>query len=71
VFRLNKFIVLKFGLFIGKCYDNGGLFCLSVIDDCSNVANSISCSELNVGDQSCSTFVMLILIVLFICLSLI
>jgi hypothetical protein len=41
VFESNKFIVSKFGVFIGKGYDNGGLFCLSVIDDCNNVANSI------------------------------
>jgi hypothetical protein len=50
VFELNKFIVLKFGIFTGKCYDSGGLFCLSVNDDCNNVANSISYSELNVGE---------------------
>jgi hypothetical protein len=41
VFESNKFIVSKFGVFIGKGYDNGGLFRLSVIDDCNNVANSI------------------------------
>jgi hypothetical protein len=50
VFELNKFIVSKFGMFIGKGYDSGGLFCLSVIDDCNNNANSISCSEMNVGE---------------------
>jgi hypothetical protein len=50
VFESNKFIISKFGLFIGKCYDNGGLFCLSVADDCNDVANSISYSELNVRD---------------------
>jgi hypothetical protein len=50
VFELNKFIVLKFGIFTGKCYDSGGLFWLSVNDDCNNVANSISYSELNVGE---------------------
>jgi hypothetical protein len=47
MFELNKFFVLKFGLFIGKGYDNGGLFCLLVIDNCNNLANSISYSELN------------------------
>jgi hypothetical protein len=46
----NKFIILKFGLFIGKGYDNSGLFCLSVVDNCNNVANSVSYSELNEGD---------------------
>jgi hypothetical protein len=50
VFESNKFIVSKFGLFIGKGYDSGGLFCLSVADDCNNVANSVSYSELNVGE---------------------
>jgi hypothetical protein len=33
VFESNKFIVSKFGLFIGKGYDTGGLFLLSVVDD--------------------------------------
>jgi hypothetical protein len=49
VFESNKFIISKFGMFIGKGYDSGGLFRLSVIDDCNNMANSISCSEINVG----------------------
>jgi hypothetical protein len=31
VFESNKFIVSKFGLFIGKGYDSGGLFRLSVM----------------------------------------
>jgi hypothetical protein len=52
VFESNKFIVLKFGMFIGKGYDSGGLFCLSVIDGCNNMANSISCSEMNVGEAA-------------------
>jgi hypothetical protein len=39
VFESNKFITLNFGMFIGKGYDSGGLFCLSVIDDCNNMAN--------------------------------
>jgi hypothetical protein len=50
VFESNKFIVLKFGLFIGKSYDSGGLFRLSMADDCNNVANSVSYSELNVSE---------------------
>jgi hypothetical protein len=49
VFESNKFIVLKFGLFIDNGDDSGGLFRLSVADDCNNVANSVSYSELNVG----------------------
>jgi hypothetical protein len=52
VFESNKFIVLKFGMFIGKGYDNGGLFHLKVIDDCNDVANSILCSKLNVGEAA-------------------
>jgi hypothetical protein len=50
VFESNKIIVLKFGMFIGKGYDSRGLFRFSVIDDCNNMANSISCSEMNVGE---------------------
>jgi hypothetical protein len=52
VLESNKFIVLKFGLFIGKGYDSGGLFRLSVIDDCNSMANSISCSGMNVGEDA-------------------
>jgi hypothetical protein len=52
VFESKKFIVLKFGTFIGKGYDSGGLFLLSVIDDCNNMANSISYSKLNVGEAA-------------------
>jgi hypothetical protein len=52
VFESNKFIVSKFGLFIGKCYDSGGLFRLSVADDCNNVANSVSYFKLNVGEAA-------------------
>jgi hypothetical protein len=44
---LNKFFVSKFGLFVGKRYDSGGLFHLLVIDNCNNVANLVSYSELN------------------------
>jgi hypothetical protein len=52
VFESNKVIVSKFGLFIGKGYDSGGLFCISVIDGYNNVANSISFSELNAGEAA-------------------
>jgi hypothetical protein len=52
VFESNTFIVSKFGLFIGKGYDSGGLFRLSVVDDCNNMANSVSYSELNVGEAA-------------------
>jgi hypothetical protein len=52
VFESNKFIVSKFGMFIGKGYNSGGLFHLSVIDDCNNVANLVSYFELNVGEAA-------------------
>jgi hypothetical protein len=52
MFESNKFIVLKFGLFIDKVYDNGGLFRLSVVDNCNNVANSVSYSKLNEGEAT-------------------
>jgi hypothetical protein len=52
VFESNKFIISKFGLFIGKGYNIGGLFCLSVADDCNNVANLVSYSKLNVGEPA-------------------
>jgi hypothetical protein len=52
VFESNKFIVSKFGLFIGKGCDSGGLFRLSVADDCNNLTNSVSYSELNVGEAA-------------------
>jgi hypothetical protein len=52
VFESNKFIVSKFGMFIGKGYDSGGLFHLLVIEDCNNVTKSISISEMNVGEAA-------------------
>jgi hypothetical protein len=52
VFESNNFIVSKFGLCIGKGYDSGGLFHLSVVDDCNNVANSVSYSKFNVGEAA-------------------
>jgi hypothetical protein len=52
VFESNKFIILKFGLFIGKVYDNGGLFRLSVVHNYNNVANSVSYSKLNEGEAT-------------------
>ena len=54
VFESNKFIISKFGLFIGKGYNSGGLFRLSILDDC-NVVNNLSCSlysGIHVGDAA-------------------
>jgi len=37
VFESNKVVVSKFGAFIGKGYDSGGLFCLSTMDACNSL----------------------------------
>jgi len=39
VFEANKVILSKFGTFIGKGYECGGLFCLSMLDVCNKVVN--------------------------------
>jgi hypothetical protein len=54
VLESNKFIVLKFGLFTGKGYVYGGLFHLSVVEDCNKFVNLASCfnSEYNDGDTT-------------------
>jgi hypothetical protein len=56
-------------LFIGKGYDSGGLLHLSMADDCNNVANSVSYSEMNVGEAIVCTldFFILVLITLSNC----
>jgi hypothetical protein len=54
VFEWNKFIVSKFGLFIGKGYVCRGLYCLSVIETCNKFVNLASCfnSEYNDGEAT-------------------
>jgi hypothetical protein len=54
VFETNKFIVSKFGLFIGKGYVSGGLFHLSVHEDCNKSVNFASClnSEYSDGEAT-------------------
>ena len=48
-FESNKYILSKFGTFIGKGYVSGGLFCLSLSDVCNKVAyNIINVDESNV-----------------------
>ena len=42
MFESNKFILLKYGTFVSKGYENGGLFCLSLIDVCFNSVNPMS-----------------------------
>ena len=41
VFESNKYVLSKFGTFIGKDYDSGGLFRLSLSDDCNKVVNNV------------------------------
>jgi hypothetical protein len=54
VFESNKFIGSKFGLFTRKGYVCGGLFRLSVVEDCNKFVNLISClnSEYNDGETT-------------------
>ena len=48
VLESNKCVVSRHGTFVGKCYDCGGLFCLSLLDDvCNKVVNNV-----NVLDES-------------------
>jgi hypothetical protein len=46
VLETNKLVVSKYGQFIGKGYDCGGLFCLSHADFCNKSVNHI-CSVVN------------------------
>ena len=49
VFEANKVIISKFRTFIGKSYDCGGLFRLSMLDVCNNVVNhTIISNESNI-----------------------
>jgi hypothetical protein len=41
VFESNKCVVSKFGTFIGKGYERGGLFRLSLVDTCFKSANLV------------------------------
>jgi hypothetical protein len=41
VFESNKFVVSKFGNFVGKGYECGGLFRLSLSDVCNKVVNYV------------------------------
>jgi len=44
ILELNKFVVSKHGSFVGKGYDCGGLFCLSLHDVCNKMVNSANVS---------------------------
>ena len=61
VFESNKYILSKFGTFIGKGYESGGLFRLSLSDVCNKVTyNVINIDETIFGVRG---FVTLILVV--------
>ena len=45
VFESNKVVISKFGTFVGKGYDCGGLFRLSLSDYCTKVINHV-CHEI-------------------------
>jgi hypothetical protein len=48
VFESNKCVVSRHGTFVGKGYDCGGLFRLSLMDVCNNIVNAVSvCDEKN------------------------
>ena len=44
VFESNKLVVTKYGLFVGKGYESGGMFHLSLVDFCNKVMNHIHSS---------------------------
>ena len=49
VFESNKFVISKYGTFVGKGYESGGMFRLSLSDVCNKVVNHIcNNSESNV-----------------------
>jgi hypothetical protein len=45
VFESNKCILLKYGTFVGKGYDSGGLFYLSLYGVCNKSVNSVISNE--------------------------
>jgi hypothetical protein len=54
VFESNKCILSKYGIFVGKCYDSGGLFRLSLHDVCNkSVSNVISNESYTLHSQLC------------------
>jgi hypothetical protein len=44
-FESNKCILSKYGTFVGKCYDSGGLFRFSVRDGCKKSVNNVVLNE--------------------------
>ena len=45
VFESNKCILSKYGTFVGKGYDSGGLFRLSLHDVCNKSVNNVISNE--------------------------
>jgi hypothetical protein len=45
VLESNKCIMSKYGTFVGKGYNSGGLFCLSLHDVCNNSVNNVISNE--------------------------
>jgi hypothetical protein len=45
---VNKCVLSKYGTFVGKGYDSGGLFRFSLSDDCNYIVNHV----VNVNDES-------------------
>jgi hypothetical protein len=41
VFESNKCVLSKYENFVGKGYESGGLFHLSLSEDCNNVVNNV------------------------------
>jgi hypothetical protein len=41
VFESNKYVLSMYGNFIGKGYENGCLFCLSLSEECNNIVNNV------------------------------
>jgi hypothetical protein len=42
MFESNKCVLSKYGTFVGKYYESGGLFCLSLNDACDKSVNHVS-----------------------------
>jgi len=47
-FESNKCIVSKYGTFIGKGYESGGLFRLSLMDSCDKLVNHVRHDDCNI-----------------------
>jgi hypothetical protein len=45
ILESNKCVVLRHGTFVGKCYDCGGLYRLSLLDMCNKVVNTVDISN--------------------------